>query len=175
VIDLIKNGRNVDVTSANVFNYVALMIDYKINRQVPRFLVILTPPHRSSAKRKPSSPASPFAPHPPCLNPHPPLPDQEVISPAVLRLFNSSELDRLICGERGGVIDVDDLAANTSYSNCDATHPTIVKFWKVVKAFSQPQLQQLLQFVTSTSRVGRGWEGGCNVAAAGAGVQVSQP
>ena len=67
-------------------------------------------------------------------------------------MFNQHELLNLIGGV-SSAIDIDDLMANTHYSNgYSADHPTIVTFWRVVRSFNESHKALLLKFVTSCAR-----------------------
>lgn len=118
--ELIPNGRNTSVTKQHVPYYIHLVTDFKLNRQAAAQI---------NAFRTGLS---------------------SVISPAILQLFDCHETTKLICGNDGGRIDVEDWKRNTTYRNeADATHPTVQLFWDVVESLS-PELQSLLlQFTTS--------------------------
>lgn len=65
---------------------------------------------------------------------------------------DANELQVLISGAKTP-IDVADLQQNTSYGGgYHASHPVILKFWRVVSSFDDIQRSKLLRFVTSCSR-----------------------
>lgn len=68
-----------------------------------------------------------------------------------MKIFNASELELLICGQPK--IDVEDLKANTEYSNYTENSPQIQWFWKLMKDFSEEQKAWFLSFVTGTTQV----------------------
>lgn len=81
----------------------------------------------------------------------------QIIQPAWLSMFNQSELQTLVSGERGD-IDVEDLRRNTLYGGVytigddNQEHPTIQLFWKVMHEMTNEERQKVLRFVTSTPR-----------------------
>ena len=69
-----------------------------------------------------------------------------------LRMFSHRELQVLISGA-DHEIDVAQLRRFTSYgSGYDNDHPTVVAFWEVVEEMTETQKRRLLKFVTSCSR-----------------------
>ncbi|CAO1624719.1 unnamed protein product [Jaminaea pallidilutea] len=72
----------------------------------------------------------------------------ELIDPRWLRIFDQVELQRLIKGSEDP-IDVDDLQANTVYSEYHEKDLTIQYFWQAVQSFDQATRASLLKFVTS--------------------------
>lgn len=120
--ELKPGGANIPVTAENRIEYIHLVADYKLNKQIRV--------QCSSFKRGLTS----------------------VISSEWLRMFSCRELQLLISGAEVP-IDVDDLRLYTLYSGVfNATHPTVVFFWKAVEAFTDDQRRMLLKFVTSCSR-----------------------
>ncbi|OQE14373.1 hypothetical protein PENSTE_c036G05428 [Penicillium steckii] len=81
----------------------------------------------------------------------------QIIQPAWLSMFNQTELQTLVSGERGD-IDVEDLRRNTQYGGVytigddNEEHPTIKLFWKVMHEMNNEERQKVLRFVTSTPR-----------------------
>jgi len=69
-----------------------------------------------------------------------------------ISLFDVCEFQLLISGNLN-IIDLEDLKANTKYSNgYNSNHETIQLFWLVLEEFSNEQRSALLKFVTSCSR-----------------------
>ena len=55
-----------------------------------------------------------------------------MIPPSWLKLFNTREVNQLLGGGEGGVLDVADMAAHAQYSGgYSKDHATIKLFWKV--------------------------------------------
>ena len=81
----------------------------------------------------------------------------QIISPSWLAMFNQSELQTLVGGERGD-IDVADLQSNTLYGGVyvigddKMEHPTVQLFWQVMKSLPNADRAKVLKFVTSTPR-----------------------
>jgi len=69
-----------------------------------------------------------------------------------ISIFDVYEFQLLISGNLN-IIDIEDLSANTKYSNgYTSNHITIQLFWLVVDSFTNEQRSTLLKFVTSCSR-----------------------
>lgn len=81
----------------------------------------------------------------------------QIIQPSWLSMFNQTELQTLVSGDRGD-IDVADLRRNTLYGGVytigddNEEHPTIKLFWEVMEKMTNEQRQNVLRFVTSTPR-----------------------
>ncbi|PYH41417.1 HECT-type E3 ubiquitin-protein ligase [Aspergillus saccharolyticus JOP 1030-1] len=81
----------------------------------------------------------------------------QIIQPSWLSMFNQTELQTLVSGDRGE-IDVADLRRNTLYGGVytigddNEEHPTIKLFWQVMESMTNEQRQNVLRFVTSTPR-----------------------
>lgn len=82
-----------------------------------------------------------------------------VIPPAWLSLLFASplELSRLVGGDGGSAIDVEDWKRNTTYTGAyagkTADHPTILAFWDVVEnRLTEKQRRHLCKFATSCER-----------------------
>ncbi|RAL09825.1 HECT-type E3 ubiquitin-protein ligase [Aspergillus homomorphus CBS 101889] len=81
----------------------------------------------------------------------------QIIQPSWLSMFNQTELQTLVSGDRGE-IDVADLRRNTLYGGVytigddNEEHPTIKLFWEVLERMTNEQRQKVLRFVTSTPR-----------------------
>mmetsp|Transcript_5042 Transcript_5042/g.14483 ORF Transcript_5042/g.14483 Transcript_5042/m.14483 type:complete len:998 (+) Transcript_5042:1276-4269(+) len=122
-VDLIYNGSNVPVTNENKMSYIYKVADYRLNRQLSG----LTAAFRAGLS--------------------------SVVPPAWLGMFAPGELQTLISGAGGGVVDLADLAAHTQYAGgYHAEHPVITNFWKAMESFSAEDQRNFLRFVTSVSR-----------------------
>ncbi|KAL9115077.1 MAG: hypothetical protein Q9227_000871 [Pyrenula ochraceoflavens] len=81
----------------------------------------------------------------------------QIISPSWLAMFNQSELQTLVGGDRGE-IDITDLRRNTQYGGVyiigddNQEHPTVQLFWQVMKSLPNADRAKVLKFVTSTPR-----------------------
>ncbi|CAI7575329.1 unnamed protein product [Penicillium bialowiezense] len=81
----------------------------------------------------------------------------QMIQPAWLSMFNQSELQTLVSGDKAD-IDVEDLRRNTLYGGVyvigddNMEHPTIALFWQVMHQMNNEERQKVIRFVTSTPR-----------------------
>ncbi|KAJ5543438.1 hypothetical protein N7461_009441 [Penicillium sp. DV-2018c] len=81
----------------------------------------------------------------------------QMIQPAWLSMFNQSELQTLVSGDKAD-IDVEDLRRNTQYGGVyvigddNQEHPTIALFWQVMHEMTNEERQKVIRFVTSTPR-----------------------
>jgi ubiquitin-protein ligase E3 C len=81
----------------------------------------------------------------------------QIIQPAWLSMFNQSELQTLVSGDKAD-IDVEDLRRNTLYGGVyvigddNLEHPTIALFWQVMHEMTNEERQKVIRFVTSTPR-----------------------
>lgn len=122
VEELKPGGSNITVNSSNRIEYIQLMADYKLNKQIRKHCVAF----REG------------------LN--------NVLNIEWLFMFSNVELQVLISGAEIPVdIDDLRLHAKYG-GNFDGSHPTIEIFWDVVQAFTDDEKRQLLKFVTSLSR-----------------------
>ncbi|BFZ16582.1 hypothetical protein BsWGS_19621 [Bradybaena similaris] len=122
VEELKPGGRNIPVTHANKIEYIHLMADYRINKQIR--------PHCNAFRRG--------------MN--------DVIQLEWLQMFNSGELQVLISGASVPIDLVDLRQNTKYSGEYSDTHPVIESFWAVVQEFTDHQKRQLLKFVTSCSR-----------------------
>ena len=120
-IDLIENGRNVIVTNENKAEYIRLLAHHRLS---------------SSFRKQTDSFLKGF---------------HSIIPADLISIFDSTELELLICGLPD--IDIDDLYKHTSYHGYRVNDPTIIYFWNVIRSLSKEELAQFLQFVTGTSKV----------------------
>ncbi|KAI1289304.1 Ubiquitin-protein ligase E3C [Halotydeus destructor] len=122
LIELKPNGKSIPVTAQNRIEYIHLMADYRLNKQIR--------PHCAAFKQGLSN----------------------VIELDWLRMFSPRELQILISGTPNPIdIDDLRKYTNYSGGYSEA-HPVIKAFWKVVSEFDEKQRRQLLKFVTSCSR-----------------------
>lgn len=67
--------------------------------------------------------------------------------------FDARELGRIISGEDSAHLDVDDLAANTSFrGGYDPNSQSVQWLWNVLRSFNPQQQRDFLMFVTSCPR-----------------------
>lgn len=122
-INLVPNGSNIDVTNSNKLRYIGLVAKYYVVDRVKE---------QSEAFTRGL---------------------WDVIDKSWLRLFNEPELQVLISGATGAVVDVDDMRANSRYNGgYTGMERTTVRFWNVVASFNVKQQADLLRFVTSCER-----------------------
>ncbi|XP_029044161.1 ubiquitin-protein ligase E3C [Osmia bicornis bicornis] len=122
-IDELKpSGANIPVTNHNRIEYIHLMADYKLNKQI-----------RAQCYAFKQGIGS-------------------VIPLDWLQMFNNKELQVLISGAQIPVDVNDLKLHTNYTGGYAPDHPTITAFWKVVNEFSDQQKGQLLKFVTSCSR-----------------------
>ncbi|XP_061709126.1 ubiquitin-protein ligase E3C [Cydia pomonella] len=120
--ELKPGGSNIPVTSENRIEYIHLVADYKLNRQIRS--------QCNAFKRGLTS----------------------VVNAEWLRMFSCRELQLLISGAEVPIDLDDLRAHTQYAGGFSATHPTVQWFWKVVENFDDAQRRQLLKFVTSCSR-----------------------
>ncbi|XP_063395378.1 ubiquitin-protein ligase E3C [Cydia fagiglandana] len=120
--ELKPGGSNIPVTSENRIEYIHLVADYKLNRQIRS--------QCNAFKRGLTS----------------------VVNAEWLRMFSCRELQLLISGAEVPIDLDDLRAHTQYAGGFSATHPTVQWFWKVVENFADAQRRQLLKFVTSCSR-----------------------
>ncbi|KYN18133.1 PREDICTED: ubiquitin-protein ligase E3C [Trachymyrmex cornetzi] len=122
-IDELKpSGANIPVTSHNRIEYIHLMADYKLNKQI-----------RGQCFAFKQGIGS-------------------VVPLDWLQMFNNKELQVLISGAQIPVDVNDLMLHTNYTGGYALDHPTITAFWKVVNEFNDQQKGQLLKFVTSCSR-----------------------
>ncbi|XP_072941494.1 ubiquitin-protein ligase E3C isoform X3 [Epargyreus clarus] len=120
--ELKPGGANIPVTAENRIEYIHLVADYKLNRQIR--------PQCTAFKRGLTS----------------------VVNGDWLRMFSCKELQLLISGAEVPIDLEDMKKYTQYGGGFYATHPTVQLFWKVVESFTDDQRRQLLKFVTSCSR-----------------------
>lgn len=122
-IDELKpSGANIPVTNHNRIEYIHLMADYKLNKQI-----------RAQCYAFKQGIGS-------------------VIPLEWLQMFNNKELQVLISGAQIPVDVNDLKLHTNYSGGYTSDHPTITAFWKVVNEFNDQQKSKLLKFVTSCSR-----------------------
>ncbi|KAF0300565.1 Ubiquitin-protein ligase E3C [Amphibalanus amphitrite] len=120
--ELKPGGAGVAVTNANHIEYVHLVADFKLNRQIQRQCAAL---RRGLA---------------------------DVIPLEWLQLFDHRELQTLISGAAIPVDVADLRAHTKYSGGYSDDHPVIETFWRVAAGLTDRQKTQLLKFVTSCSR-----------------------
>lgn len=122
-IELLKpEGDEIAVTNENRIEYIHLVADFKLNKQIRQ---------QCNAFRAGLS---------------------DVIGLDWLRMFSSKELSTLVAGAEHEINVGDLQAHTNYAGGYDLTHPTISAFWQVVGGLSEDQKRALLKFVTSCSR-----------------------
>lgn len=116
------NGRNIPVTNYNRLEYIHLLADFKLNKQIKR---------QCAAFRQGLD---------------------SVVPLLWLKLFNHRELQIIIGGDMQEMDINDLKNHTAYGGDFTAEHPTILIFWKIVESFTDTQKKQLLKFVTSCSR-----------------------
>ncbi|XP_034246430.1 ubiquitin-protein ligase E3C [Thrips palmi] len=122
VEELKPGGSNIPVTSVNRVEYIHLMADYKLNKQIRA---------QCNAFRQGLA---------------------NVIPLEWIQMFNNKEVQVLVSGAEIPVDVEDLKNHTNYTGGYDTNHETIRLFWKVVHNFTDIQLRQLLKFVTSCSR-----------------------
>ncbi|XP_033208401.1 ubiquitin-protein ligase E3C [Belonocnema kinseyi] len=122
VDELKAGGANIPVTNHNRIEYIHMMADYKLNKQI-----------RGQCYAFKQGIGN-------------------VVPLDWLQMFNNKELQVLISGAQIPVDVSDLKLHTNYTGGYTPDHPTIVAFWKVVVEFSDQQKSQLLKFVTSCSR-----------------------
>ncbi|XP_069702572.1 ubiquitin-protein ligase E3C isoform X1 [Periplaneta americana] len=122
VDELKPGGSNIPVTASNRIEYIHLMADYKLNKQI-----------RAQCNAFKQGLAN-------------------VVPLEWLQMFNNKELQVLISGAQIPVDVEDLKQHTNYTGGYASDHPTIRLFWKVVENFTDLQRRQLLKFVTSCSR-----------------------
>ncbi|XP_054722716.1 LOW QUALITY PROTEIN: ubiquitin-protein ligase E3C-like [Uloborus diversus] len=122
VVELIPGGAEIPVTESNRINYIHLMADFKLNRQI-----------KAQCQAFKEGLAN-------------------VIDMEWLYMFDPNELQVLISGAQTAIDIDDLRNHTTYSGGFSASHPVIRAFWKVVEGFDEMRRRQLLKFVTSCSR-----------------------
>ena len=121
-IELKPNGSSIQVTKSNLIEYIHLMADYRLNRQI-------RVPFRNFAEGFYS-----------------------VVPPEWLKMFSYSEFQNLLSGSETDIDIADLKENTVYQGNYNAQHPTILMFWEIVQNMSPEEHRKLLAFVTSTDR-----------------------
>ncbi|XP_015782602.1 ubiquitin-protein ligase E3C [Tetranychus urticae] len=122
IIELRPGGANIQVTAQNRIEYIHLMADYRLNKQI-----------RSQCSAFKQGLA-------------------DVIDLDWIRMFDPRELQTLISGAQTPIDLEDLKAHVNYSGGYSPTHPTIEAFWQVVEEFDETKRRKLLKFVTSCSR-----------------------
>ncbi|XP_008557305.1 ubiquitin-protein ligase E3C [Microplitis demolitor] len=122
VDELKPKGSQIPVTNANRIEYIHLMADYKLNKEIR--------PQCYAFKQGLAN----------------------VIPLEWLQMFNNKEMQVLISGAQIPVDVDDLKQHTNYTGGYATDHPTIKAFWRVVEKFNNKQKGQLLKFVTSCSR-----------------------
>ncbi|CAH1243767.1 UBE3C [Branchiostoma lanceolatum] len=122
VVELKPGGQNIPVTSENRIQYIHLVADYRLNKQIRAH----------------------------CMSFRQGLAD--VVNLEWLRMFDDQELQVVISGSQQPVDVTDLRKHTNYSGGYTDEHPVIENFWKVVREFTNGQRRHLLKFVTSCSR-----------------------
>lgn len=122
VEELKPGGHNIPVNSNNKIEYIHLMADYKINKQIRNHCVAFR--HGMS----------------------------DLINLEWLRMFDHHELQVLISGASIPINIDDLKKHTNYSGGYNVDHPVIRMFWNAVESFTDDQKRKLLKFVTSCSR-----------------------
>lgn len=122
VEELKPGGRDIAVTNNNVIEYIHLMADYRLNKQMRA---------HCTAFRQGLA---------------------DVLNIEWLRMFDHNEVQVLISGAVAPIDIEDLQRHTNYSGAYNVDHPVIKMFWKVVESFTNKQKRQLLKFVTSCSR-----------------------
>jgi len=122
-LELLKpEGDTISVTNENRIEYIHLVADYKLNKQIR---------NQCNAFRAGLA---------------------DVIRLDWLRMFSYRELQTLISGAETDISVADLQAHTNYSGGYGIDHPTITAFWRVVADMEEEQKRSLLKFVTSCSR-----------------------
>jgi len=121
-VELRAGGRVTAVTKENRIEYIHLMADYRLNRQL-------------AAQSKAFVDGL-----------------HDVVPTGWLRLFSAPELQRLINGDDAPVNVADLRKHTKYYGGYTDFSPTVRDFWSVLQEFSAEDIALLLKFVTSCSK-----------------------
>jgi len=122
VVLLKPDGDEIPVTNENRIEYIHLVADFKLNKQIKQ---------QCNAFRNGLA---------------------DVIGLDWLRMFSSSELSTLVAGAEHEINVLDLQAHTNYAGGYELSHPTISAFWEVVTGLSEEQKRALLKFVTSCSK-----------------------
>lgn len=122
VIELKPQGQSIPVTNSNRLEYLHLMADYKLNKQIRQHCI---------AFRKGLS---------------------NVVCVEWLYMFSNKELQILISGAEIPIDLEDLKRHCKYGGEYSPEHPSIIAFWAALEGFDDLQRRQLLKFVTSCSR-----------------------
>ncbi|GFU51888.1 ubiquitin-protein ligase E3C [Trichonephila clavipes] len=121
VVELIPGGANIPVTESNRINYIHLMADFKLNKQI-----------KAQCQAFKEGLAN-------------------VIDMDWLYMFDANELQILISGAQTPIDIEDLKVHTVYAGGYHRNHHVIRAFWRVVEGFQEQQKRQLLKFVTSCS------------------------
>ena len=122
LIELKPGGKDIYVTDDNKIEYIHLVADFKLNKQINRQVIAF----RNGIAN--------------------------VIDLELLRLFNFNEFQYLISGSEEFIDVNDWKVHTVYAGTYNPDNPVIVNFWNVVESFDEEQKRKLLKFVTSRSR-----------------------
>lgn len=138
VVDLIPDGRNIQVTERNKELYVQKVVEQRLTKTVEQQLGQFLLGMYSDTDRLEIRANIMTGFH-------------EIVPAELIAVFDENELELLISGLPD--IDVEDWKNNTTYQNYSASSPQTQWFWRAVRSFDKEERAKLLQFVTGTSKV----------------------
>jgi ubiquitin-protein ligase E3 C len=121
-VELKPGGKDILVTNDNKIEYIHLLADYKLNKQINE---------QVKAFRNGIS---------------------NIINLDLLRLFNFNELQSLISGPNDSIDVDDWKRNTIYAGLYNPDHVVIVNFWNIVESFTEDQKRKLLKFATSRSK-----------------------
>jgi ubiquitin-protein ligase E3 C len=121
-VELKTGGKDILVTNDNKIEYIHLLADYKLNKQINE---------QVKAFRNGIS---------------------NIINLDLLRLFNFNELQSLISGPNDSIDVDDWKRYTIYAGLYNPEHSVIVNFWNIVESFTEDQKRKLLKFATSRSK-----------------------
>lgn len=121
-VELKPGGKDILVTNDNKIEYIHLLADYKLNKQINE---------QVKAFRNGIS---------------------NIINLDLLRLFNFNELQSLISGPNDSIDVDDWKRNTIYAGLYNPEHSVIVNFWNIVESFTEDQKRKLLKFATSRSK-----------------------
>ncbi|CAI4034440.1 hypothetical protein SMKI_10G2310 [Saccharomyces mikatae IFO 1815] len=125
-VELCENGRNVPITQSNKHEFVTRWVEFYLENSIkPQFNKFTMGFKRVFAQ---------------CNS---------------IKLFNSEELERLVCGdEEQTKFDFKSLRSVTKYVGGFSDDSKVVRwFWEIIESWDYPLQKKLLQFITASDRI----------------------
>lgn len=125
-VELCENGRNVPITQSNKHEFVMKWVEFYLEKSIePQYNKFVSGFKRVFAE---------------CNS---------------IKLFNSEELERLVCGdEEQTKFDFKSLRSVTKYvGGFSDDSRAVCWFWEIIESWDYPLQKKLLQFVTASDRI----------------------